>query len=67
MWRSLLFVPVPEERFVAKAATRGADAMVLDPEASVAAARKEEARAALPEAVKRLAPDVPVTVRINPL
>ncbi len=67
MWRSLLFVPVLEDRFVAKAAHRGADAIVLDLEASIAAARKDEARAALPAVVARLAPDVPVTVRINPL
>ena len=29
-WRSLLFVPVTAERFVAKAHTRGADAIILD-------------------------------------
>jgi len=67
MWRSLLFVPTLEERFVAKAAIRGADAIILDLEASIAATRKEEARQALPGAVARLASDVAVTVRINPL
>lgn len=67
MWRSLLFVPTLEERFIAKAATRGADAVVLDLEASVAQTRKEEARKALPSVVDRLSPDVPVAVRINPL
>lgn len=67
MWRSLLFVPTLEERFVAKAATRGADAIVLDLEASVAPERKEEARHALPAAVDRISPNVPVAVRINPL
>ncbi|MEM9783559.1 MAG: aldolase/citrate lyase family protein, partial [Pseudomonadota bacterium] len=50
-WRSLLFVPVLEERFVAKAAERGADAVVLDLEASIDPARKGEARAALAGAV----------------
>ncbi|MEM9551184.1 MAG: CoA ester lyase [Pseudomonadota bacterium] len=67
MWRSLLFVPVLEDRFVAKAATRGADAIVLDLEASVAPEMKDAARRALPDAARRLAPHVPVTVRINPL
>lgn len=67
MWRSLLFVPVLEEKFLAKAASRGADAIVLDLEASVDAARKDEARAALPGAVSCLASQVDVTVRINAL
>ena len=67
MWRSLLFVPVLEDRFVAKAAHRGADAVVLDLEASIPAARKSEARAALPAAVAKLSPETDVTVRINPL
>lgn len=67
MWKSLLFIPVLEERFVAKAADRGADAIILDLEASIAPERKDEARAALAEAVARLSPKVEVTVRINPL
>lgn len=67
MWRSSLFIPTLEERFVEKAATRGADAIILDLEASIAAERKDEARQALPKAIEHLAPDVTVTVRINPL
>lgn len=67
MWRSLLFVPTLEDRFVAKAAKRGADAIVLDLEASIAAGRKAEAREALAAALEQLVPSVPVTVRINPL
>lgn len=67
MWRSLLFIPVLEERFIEKAATRGADALVLDLEASVAADRKQEARNTLPSVVERLAENTAVTVRINPL
>ena len=67
MWRSLLFTPTLKERFVEKAASRGADAIILDLEASIAAERKGEARQALPEAVEKLAADVAVTVRINPL
>ena len=66
MWRSLLFMPVLEERFLAKAAERGADAIVLDLEASIVAARKEEARAALLPAIERLcASGQDVLVRIN--
>ena len=67
MWRSLLFVPMLEERFVAKAADRSTDAVVLDLEASVSRDRKPEARAAFKDIVARLAPRVTVTVRINPL
>ncbi len=64
-WRSLLFVPALEQRFIAKAAERGADAVVLDLEASIVPDRKAEARAALPEAVDHLRGSVDVTVRIN--
>ena len=68
MWRSVLFVPVLEERFLAKAAGRGADALVLDLEASIIAERKVEAREALPQAIDRLcAEGQDVLVRINML
>jgi len=67
MWRSMLFVPTLEDRFVAKAASRGADAIVLDLEASITDDRKDEARAVLPTAVAKLTAEIPVTVRINPL
>ena len=60
-----MFIPVLEEKFIAKAASRGADAVVLDLEASIDPARKDEAREALPDAVMRLASNVDVTVRIN--
>lgn len=66
MWRSLLFVPMLNERLHAKAADRGADALVLDLEASVAAERKEEARAALPAVVDAFSSRATVTVRVNP-
>ena len=66
MWRSLLFIPVLEDRFIQKAASRGADALVLDLEASIPDNRKAEARNALPAVVEQLAPQVAVTVRINP-
>ena len=46
MWRSLLFVPVLNERLIEGAARRDADAIVLDLEAAVPQTRKnEEARA----------------------
>ena len=66
VWRSLLYVPVVSRRFVEKAHTRGADAIQLDLEDSIAASEKEEARRALPAAVGRLAGlGVDVVVRVN--
>ena len=65
-WRSLLFVPVTAKRFVDGAARRGADAIILDLEDSVAASEKERARTLVPEAaeiVSRGGADV--VVRIN--
>ncbi|MCY4314525.1 MAG: CoA ester lyase [Roseovarius sp.] len=68
MWRSILFIPVLQDRFINKAARRGADAIVLDLEASIASNRKLEARAALPKAVDKLAAQgMDVLVRINML
>jgi citrate lyase subunit beta/citryl-CoA lyase len=66
VWRSLLFVPVTRRRFVEGAARRGADAIILDLEDSVAASEKERARALVPEAaeiVSRGGADV--VVRLN--
>jgi citrate lyase subunit beta / citryl-CoA lyase len=66
VWRSLLFVPVTQRRFVDGAARRGADAIILDLEDSVAASEKERARTLVPEAaeiVSRGGADV--VVRIN--
>lgn len=51
IWRSMLYVPANVPRFVAKSATAGADAVLLDLEDSVPPDRKGEARAALAEAV----------------
>jgi citrate lyase subunit beta/citryl-CoA lyase len=65
-WRSLLYVPVTERRFVEKAHTRGADAIILDLEDAVAPSAKAAARAALAEAVpmvRRGGADV--CVRVN--
>lgn len=66
LWRSLLFVPVNVERFVEKAHTRGADALILDLEDSIAPADKESARLLLPGAAARVARGgADVLVRIN--
>jgi len=66
MWRSALFIPATEPRFLEKAATRGAEAIVLDLEAGVVAHRKAEARTAVAAAVERLsAADLDIAVRIN--
>ncbi len=40
IWRSMLFVPVTQRRFVEGAARRGADAIILDLEDAVAASEK---------------------------
>src|SRR5438067_4126606 len=66
VWRSLLFVPVTQRRFVDGAARRGADAIILDLEDSVALSEKERARTLVPEAaqiVSRGGADV--VVRLN--
>ena len=65
-WRSLLFVPVLSERFLAKAHTRGADAIILDLEDSILPTHKALGRAALAAAVPRVAQGgAAVVVRIN--
>lgn len=70
LWRSLLFCPANAPRFIAKAHTRGADAIILDLEDAVPAAEKANARAtvaasarAIRQAMPRGAPEV--LVRIN--
>jgi citrate lyase subunit beta/citryl-CoA lyase len=66
MIRSLLYVPASSERFIAKAHERGADAIILDLEDSVASREKEKARAALAEAVPAVSRNgAKVFVRIN--
>ena len=66
VWRSMLFVPVHVERFVAKAADCSADAVILDLEDSVPPSEKARARGlvrAAAAAVSRQGADV--LVRIN--
>jgi citrate lyase subunit beta/citryl-CoA lyase len=65
-WRSLLFVPVTATRFVEKAHTRGADAIQLDLEDSIALSEKEKARRMFPDAVEQVSRGgADVVVRIN--
>jgi citrate lyase subunit beta/citryl-CoA lyase len=64
--RSALFVPLTDERFLARAHERGADALLLDLEDSVPPAQKLAARARLPEAARKLsALGATVMVRVN--
>lgn len=64
--RSLLFIPADSDRFLAKAANRGADLIVLDLEDGVAPSAKTDARNALAAAVGLLrSQGVTVYVRVN--
>ncbi len=66
VWRSMLYVPVNVPRFVASAADRGADAVILDLEDAVAPAEKARARTLLGEAVPQVSRrGADVVVRIN--
>jgi citrate lyase subunit beta / citryl-CoA lyase len=65
-WRSLLYVPVTSERFVAKAHTRGADAIILDLEDAVADGEKERARGLVADAASVVGQaGADVLVRVN--
>jgi citrate lyase subunit beta/citryl-CoA lyase len=64
--RSALFVPLADERFLARAHERGADALLLDLEDSVPPAQKAAARARMPGAVRQLAAaGASVMLRVN--
>jgi citrate lyase subunit beta/citryl-CoA lyase len=66
IWRSLLFVPANNERFIEKAHTRAADGIILDLEDSVPAAQRPQARRTLRESMDRVARGgADVLVRIN--
>jgi citrate lyase subunit beta / citryl-CoA lyase len=65
-WRSLLFVPVTVERYVAAAHKRGADGIILDLEDSVPEAEKARARGLIPSEAERVGRyGADVLVRIN--
>jgi len=66
LWRSLLYVPVHVEKFVASAHTRGADCIQLDLEDSVPPAEKVRARECVVAAARRVRQaGADVVVRIN--
>jgi len=66
LWRSLLFVPVNIDKYVDRAHTRGADAIILDLEDSVLPQDKERARALVPAAAKKVGRGgAEVAVRVN--
>ncbi|MBA3428530.1 MAG: CoA ester lyase [Actinobacteria bacterium] len=65
-WRSLLYVPVVSERFVAKAHERGADAIILELEDAIAPSEKERARGLVAAAAARVSQGgADVLVRVN--
>jgi citrate lyase subunit beta/citryl-CoA lyase len=65
-WRSLMFCPANAQRFIDKAHTRGADAIILDLEDSIAPQDKSAARAGLESAVSTVGQSgADVLVRIN--
>ena len=66
LWRSMLYVPSNNEKFLNKANRRGADAIILDLEDSIPSADKPAARRGLDDAVKTVSSDeTSVLVRIN--
>ena len=66
VWRSLLYMPADNPKFLAKAQERGADALILDLEDSVAPHNKAAARATCRQAIADLAPGpADILVRIN--
>jgi citrate lyase subunit beta/citryl-CoA lyase len=65
--RSLLFVPGDRPDQMQKAASSGADALILDLEDAVAAERKSEARVHVATFLTREPRSIPLFVRINPL
>ncbi len=66
VWRSLLYVPANNQRFIEKAHTRGADAIILDLEDACPQAERPAARAALARSVASVGQaGSDVTVRIN--
>lgn len=69
-YRTVMFVPGHKTSWYDRAASAGADAVVLDLEDSVPEDRKAEAREMVAEGIGRLAADYPalgVLVRVNPL
>ena len=65
-WRSLLFVPANQDRFITGAAKRNADAYILDLEDSIPLSEKTSTRNNLQNAIRHLnSSGVDILVRIN--
>lgn len=65
-WRSTLSVPASSRRFLERAHTRGADAILLDLEDGVAPAERPSARRRLPEAIEQVGRGpADILVRVN--
>ncbi|WP_417518621.1 HpcH/HpaI aldolase/citrate lyase family protein [Marinobacter sp.] len=66
VWRSLMFVPANNRRFLEKAHSRGADAIIVDLEDSVPVGEKKSARDYLPVVVHQVTQSgADMLVRIN--
>ena len=66
VWRSMMFVPVNVDKFVASAHARGADVIILDLEDSILPKDKERARTLVAAAAPQVARSgADVVVRIN--
>ena len=66
VWRSMMFVPVTVEKFVTTAASRGADAYILDLEDSIALSEKARARTLVRDAAAVVGQSgADIVVRIN--
>ena len=66
VWRSMLYVPANNSRFIDKAHTRGADAIILDLEDSVPASERDAARAMLGASAEKAGQaGADVVVRVN--
>lgn len=66
LWRSMLFIPADNQKFIDRVHERGADACVLDLEDSIPLERKAAARAAVPQAARDIrSRGTDVLVRVN--
>lgn len=66
VWRSMLYVPTNQDKFVQGSIRRGADAIILDLEDSIAPSDKAEARRLLPNAIETVSQgNADVVVRVN--
>jgi len=66
VWRSLLYVPANNQRFIDKAHLRNADALILDLEDSVPAKERDVARSDLPQSIRSVGRNgADVLVRVN--